>query len=169
LPLIPIVGAIAALVALTLFLAGRRDLGAGILPANDSAAPRNRFLNGPLGLTYRLGRRTAAAWIAGLAVGGVILGLITKSTAVAWANQHGGFLQRLGGASGGAIYLGIAFLVIVLLVAAAEGYVDRLLARPVARVSWLAGGSRCRPRRSSSSVSWLGCRPGWVRRSPARD
>jgi polyether ionophore transport system permease protein len=152
LPLIPIVGAIAALVALTLFLAGRRDLGAGILPANDSAAPRNRFLNGPLGLTYRLGRRTAAGWIAGLAVGGVILGLITKSIAVAWANQNGGFLQRLGGASGGAIYLGIAFLVIVLLIAAAaagqvaatreeeaEGYVDHLLARPVARVSWLAG------------------------------
>jgi hypothetical protein len=27
-----------------------------------------------------------------------------------WANQNGGFLQRLGGTSGGAIYLGIAFL-----------------------------------------------------------
>ena len=152
LPLVPIVGAIAVLVVLTVVLAGRRDVGAGILPANDAAAPRTRLLNGPLGLTYRLGVRTVAGWVAGLAAGGLVLGLITKSTTVAWANQNGGFLQRLGGASGGAIYLGIAFLVIVVLVAAsaagqvaatreeeAEGHLDHLLARPVARVSWLAG------------------------------
>lgn len=152
LPLIPIVGTIAVLALVTIVLAGRRDVGAGILPANDAAAPRTRLLNGPLGLTYRLGRRTVAGWIAGLASGGLVLGLITKSTTVAWANQNGGFLQRLGGASGGAIYLGIAFLVIVVLVASAaagqvaatreeeaEGHLDHLLARPVARISWLAG------------------------------
>jgi ABC-2 type transport system permease protein len=151
-PLIPIVGTIAALVVVTIVLADRRDVGAGILPSNDAAAPRTRVLNGPFGLTYRLGRRTAAGWIAGLAAGGLVLGLITKSTTVAWANQNGGFLQRLGGASGGAIYLGIAFLVVVVLVATAaagqvaatreeeaEGHLDHLLARPVARFSWLAG------------------------------
>lgn len=152
LPLIPIILTITALVVLTILLAGRRDVGAGILPSEDTAAPRTRLLNGPLGLTYRLGRRTVAGWLAGIAAGGLVLGLITKSTAIAWANQNGGFLQRIGGASGGAVYLGIAFLVIVLLVAAAaagqvvatreeeaEGYLDHLLARPVTRVSWLAG------------------------------
>jgi ABC-2 type transport system permease protein len=143
---------VSQLVVVTIVLADRRDVGAGILPSNDAAAPRTRVLNGPFGLTYRLGRRTAAGWIAGLAAGGLVLGLITKSTTVAWANQNGGFLQRLGGASGGAIYLGIAFLVVVVLVATAaagqvaatreeeaEGHLDHLLARPVARFSWLAG------------------------------
>jgi len=152
LPLIPIVGTIVVLVVLAIFLAGRRDVGAGILPANDSAAPRTRLLNDPLGLTYRLGRPTVAGWIAGMAGGGLVVGLITESAAVAWENQNGGFLQRLGGASGGAIYLGIAFLMVVLLVATAaagqvaatreeeaEGFLDHLLARPVARVSWLGG------------------------------
>jgi ABC-2 type transport system permease protein len=152
LPLVPIVGTIGVLVVLTIVLAGRRDLGAGILPTNDATPPRTRLLNGPLGLTYRLCRRTALGWIVGVTAGGLVLGLITKSTAVAWENQNGGFLQRLGGASGAAIYLGIAFLVIVLLVATAaagqvqatreeesDGYLDHLLARPVARASWLAG------------------------------
>lgn len=150
LPLLPIVGTIAVLVVLTIVLAGRRDVGAGILPAEGTTAPRTGSLNGLLGLTYRLDRRTVVGWIAGIAVGGFVVGLISKSTAIAWANQNGGFLQRLGGASGGAVYLGIAFLVIVLLAATAaagqvaatreeeaEGYLDHLLARPIARVSWL--------------------------------
>ena len=153
LPLVPIVGTIALLVAATIILAGRRDLGASMLRGNEVAAARTRFLNGPMGLAYRLGWRTAAGWIGGLAAGGFILGLIAKSTAVAWANANGGFVQRLGGGStGGAVYLGIAFLMIVLLtgVAAAaqvtatreeeaEGYLDHLLARPIARSRWLAG------------------------------
>jgi polyether ionophore transport system permease protein len=152
LPLIPIVGTIVVLVVLAIFLAGRRDVGAGILPANDTAAPRTGLLNGPLGLAFRLDRRTVAGWIVGMAAGGLVVGLITESAAVAWENQNGGFLQRLGGASGGAIYLGIAFLMVVLLVATAaagqvvatreeeaEGFLDHLLARPVARVSWLGG------------------------------
>jgi len=66
LPLLPILGSIAALVALTILLAGRRDLGAGVLPANDTAAPRTRSLNGPLGLAYRLDRASAIGWIADL-------------------------------------------------------------------------------------------------------
>ena len=151
-PLIPIIGTIAVLVALTIFLAGRRDVGAGVLPANDTAQPRTRLLNSPLGLASRLDRRTVLGWIAGIGAGGIVMGLITKSTAVAWANQNGGFLQRLGGASGGLLYLGIVFLVIVLLVATAaagqvvatreeeeDGHVDHLLARSVRRVSWLGG------------------------------
>lgn len=150
-PLIPIVLTITALVAMAIFLAERRDVGAGILPASDVADPRTGLLNGPVGLGYRIGRRTAVGWIAGLAMGGLVVGLITKSTAVAWANQSGGFLQRLGGASGGAIYLGIAFLVVVVVVATAaagqvamtreeeaEGRLDHLLAGRVPRAAWLA-------------------------------
>lgn len=150
--LAPITATAAALVALTIVLAGKRDLGTGILPAHDTAAPRTRALNGPLGLAYRLDLRTGLGWIAGLAIGGLVLGLSTKSVEDIWKDSAGGVVQRLGGGSGGSAYLGIVFLLVALLVAMAaagqvaatreeeaEGYLDHLLARPVARLPWLAG------------------------------
>ena len=150
--LIPIAGTIAALAALTIILAGRRDLGASILPANDTAAPSTRTLNSPLGLAFRLGRRGAIGWLAGLSAGGLILGLTAKATESVWSSNSGGLLVRLGGAAGGAAYLGIAFLIVALVVAMAaagqvaatrdeeaDGSIDNLLARPVARLPWLAG------------------------------
>ena len=152
LALLPILGATAALAGLTIVLAGRRDLGASVLPTSDTAAPRTRLLTSPLGLACRLDRGTAAGWIAGLGGGGLILGLSTKTMEDVWANQFGGVFARLGGATGGATYLGLVFLIITLQVATAaagqiavtreeeaEGYLDHLLARPVARLPWLAG------------------------------
>jgi ABC-2 type transport system permease protein len=152
LPLVFIAGTIAALTALTIILAGRRDLGASVLPAHDTAIARTWLLTGPLGLACRLGRGSVLGWSAGLAAGGLIVGLSTKGTEQVWANQSGGIFARLAGATGGAIYLGIVFLLFAALVAMAaggqvaatreeeaEGYLDHLLARPVARVSWLAG------------------------------
>lgn len=150
--LLPVAGFIAVLAVATVILAGRRDLGASVLPGSDSAAARTRLLNGPLGLAARLARRGALSWTAGLAGGGLILGLTAKGTETVFSSQSGGVLQKLGGASGGAAYLGIAFLIITLVVALAaagqvgatrdeeaEGYLDHLLARPVARLPWLAG------------------------------
>ena len=150
--LMPIVGTIAALVAVAIFLAGRRDTGASILRAKDTAAPQTRRLNGPLGLAYRLDRGSALGWIAGFAIGGVVLGMTAKTSEDVWANQQGGVLANLGGAAGGAAYLGVVFLVFAIVVAIAaagqvaatrdeesEGYLDHLLARSVARLPWLAG------------------------------
>jgi ABC-2 type transport system permease protein len=150
--LVPILATTAVLVALAVILAGRRDLGGSILPARDTAPARTRSLNGPLGLAYRLHLRTALGWTAGLAAGGLVLGLSTKTIEDVWANASGGVVQNLGGADGGAAYLGVLFLVVTLLVAIAaaghvsatreeeaEGYLDHLLARPVARLPWLAG------------------------------
>jgi ABC-2 type transport system permease protein len=152
LPLVFIAGTIAALTALTIILAGRRDLGASVLPAHDTAIARTWLLTGPLGLACRLGRGSVLGWSAGLAAGGLIVGLSTKGTEQVWANQSGGIFARLAGTTGGAIYLGIVFLLFAALIAMAaggqvaatreeeaEGYLDHLLARPVARVSWLAG------------------------------
>ncbi len=150
--LLPIAGTTAALAALAIILAGRRDLGASVLPAHDTAVARTRLLSGPLGLACRLGRGAVLGWSAGLAAGGLIVGLSVKGTEQVWANQSGSIFARLAGASGGAVYLGIVFLLFAALVAMAaggqvaatreeeaEGYLDHLLARPVARVSWLAG------------------------------
>jgi ABC-2 type transport system permease protein len=165
--LVLIVGATAALVVLTILLAGKRDLGASVLPARDTGVSHTRLLNGPLGLAYRLGRGTALAWIAGFAVGGFVLGLSTKTMEEVWANQQAGVISNLGGAAGGTAYLGLVFLVfaLVLAIAAAgqvgatreeeaEGYLDHLLARPVARLPWLAG------RFAVSSATLLGAGVG---------
>src|SRR6266511_3591078 len=73
LALLPIVASVAALVTLAVVLAGRRDLGAGVLPASDAAAPRTRLLNGPLGLASRLNRGAALGWVAGLGAGSLVL------------------------------------------------------------------------------------------------
>lgn len=152
LALLPIGVSVAALAALTIILAGRRDLGASVLPASDTAAPRTRLLTGPLGLACRLARRGALGWLSGLAGGGLVLGLTAKGTETVFSSQSGGVIQKLGGTAGGAAYLGVAFLIITLVIAMAaagqvaatrdeeaEGYLDHLLARPVARLPWLAG------------------------------
>ena len=150
--LLPIAGTVTALVAATIFLAGRRDLGAGLLPASETAAPHTRLLNGPLGLAHRLGRGSAYGWAMGLALGGLLVGLITKGTETIMGGFSGGIFVQLAGSAGGAAYLGVVFLVFALLVAMAaagqvgatredeaDGYLDNLLGRPVARLPWLAG------------------------------
>ena len=150
--LLPVAGLVAVLAAAAVNLAGRRDLGASVLPARDTAVPSTRLLNSPLGLAARLARRSALSWLGGLVAGGLILGLTVKGTETVFSSQSGGVLQKLGGASGGAAYLGIAFLIVTLVIALAaagqvaatrdeeaEGYLDHLLARPVARLPWLAG------------------------------
>ncbi|ALV33161.1 hypothetical protein AS200_14765 [Streptomyces sp. CdTB01] len=151
--LLPIVGTIVALAALAVVLAGRRDLGASVLPAHDTAIARTRLLNSPLGLACRLTLRTSLGWIAGLSAAGLVLGMSTKTIENIWADTKStGVIQRLGGASGGAAFLGLLFLIVAILVGLAaagqvaatreeeaEGYLDHLLARPVARLPWLAG------------------------------
>ena len=153
LPLLPIIGSIGILVTLTILLAGRRDLGTSILSSHDTAAARTRSLSGPLGLAGRLDRGALLSWGGGLAAGGLIVGLITKGTERVLGNASGGAFVRLsGGATGGAVFLGVVFLMLAALVGIAaagqvaatreeeaEGYLDHLLARPVARLSWLAG------------------------------
>jgi ABC-2 type transport system permease protein len=123
-----------------------------MLPASDTAPARTRLLTGPFGLACRLARRGALGWFAGLAGGGLILGLTAKGTEAVFSSQSGGVVARLGGTAGGASYLGLGFLIIALVIAVAaagqagatrdeeaEGYLDHLLARPVARLPWLAG------------------------------
>ncbi|HET9139281.1 ABC transporter permease subunit [Actinophytocola sp.] len=152
LALVPITVTISVLVVLTILLAGRRDLGAGVRPAHDTKPAHTRLLTGPLGLAARLGRGTALGWIGGLTMGALIIGLIAKGSADVWANQSSGMFTTLTGTQGGAVFLGVVFLLVAFLVAMAaagqvaatreeeaQGYLDHLLARPVARLPWLAG------------------------------
>ncbi len=155
LALLPISGLVVLSVAGAIVVAGRRDLGASVLASRDIAAPRTGLLGGPWGLTIRLGRPVALGWIAGLAVLGLVMGLVAQSasTAISGSKTIEQAIARLGGYHGGAAsYLGLAFLIAAALVAfaaaaqisatrseEADGYLDHLLVRPVARDTWLAG------------------------------
>ena len=155
LPLVPIILAIVILVGVALRLAAHRDVGAGALPNRVTTSSRLALLNGEFGLTVRLTLPVAAAWFGGLALFGVLFGVVavsaakavTGSTAVAEA------VARLGGVrTGAAAFLGIIFVTLSAVIAAAaashvtatqaeetSGHLDHLLARPVPRSRWLAG------------------------------
>jgi ABC-2 type transport system permease protein len=71
--LLPLAAATALTVA-AYALTGRRDLGAGILPASPGPARAARSLRGPLTLSWRLQRGTLLGWAAGFVVYGLAIG-----------------------------------------------------------------------------------------------
>jgi ABC-2 type transport system permease protein len=154
-PLVPI--ALLALIAVgaAALLAAARDLGASALPDRDAPPSRYALLNGQVGLTLRLVRPLLTGWTLALAALGVVFGLVAQSAAkvVTGSKTITDMLSRIGGSRiGAAAYIGFAFLFAAALVAfaaagqlgalrteEADGYLDNLLVRPVARTRWLAG------------------------------
>lgn len=165
--LLPVAGLTAILAALTLRLAGRRDLGASVIAARDTAPTRTRLLHSPATLALRLMRPAATGWLAGTALYGLLLGLIAKTaiTATAGSKQAEEALRRLGAPGFDAkAFLGVEFILVaatVCLIACgqvvatreeeAEGRLDNLLVRPLARWRWLAG------RLGASSLLLVAC------------
>jgi ABC-2 type transport system permease protein len=153
--LLPIVALSLTLASLTVFFAGVRDVGAGLVRDHVTAAPRLRLLHGPTGLGVRLGMATLVSWIVGVSTLGLVLGLVAKSAGVALTTSPSAerWIHRLGAPGAGAeAYLGVAFLVVALvvsLVAAgqvvaarteeAHGRLDAFLVRSVTRLWWFAG------------------------------
>jgi ABC-2 type transport system permease protein len=153
--LVPIVALVALSTAAALVIAGRRDLGASVLASRDHPRPHTRLLGGPGGLAVRLGRPVAIGWITGLAMLGLVMGLVAQaaSKAISGSKTIEQAIVRLGGHHGGAqSYLGIAFVIAAALVAfaaagqiaatrsdEADGYVDNLLVGPVGRTRWFTG------------------------------
>ena len=153
--LLPIAVLVFVLGGASVAIAGRRDLGASVLPSRDTSPPHTALLGGPTGLAVRLGRGVAIGWIAGLAVLGLVLGLVAQSAsaAVSGSATIQKAIARLGGhRSGAATYLGIAFLTSAAIVAfmaagqvsaarqeESDGHVEHLLVRAVSRRRWLAG------------------------------
>jgi ABC-2 type transport system permease protein len=153
--LLPVLGFDLVLVSAALVIASRRDLGASALPDRESRPPRTRLLGSPTGLALRLTIGVGLGWAAGLAMLGLVLGLVAQSaaTAISGSATVARAIARLGGHRGGAAsYLGVAFLTAAALVAfaaagqvaatrteEADGHVDHLLVRPVDRRTWLLG------------------------------
>jgi ABC-2 type transport system permease protein len=151
--LIPIVASTAVLAALSLLLAGRRDLGTGVLAAQDTAPARTRLLGGPTLLAARLGRSTAAVWLGAVAFSGLFFGDISRSAVSAISGSFQKDLGRIGAHRAGIeTMLGLIFLILAVYLAIiaagqmgaardeeATGRLDNLLVRPVGRWAWLAG------------------------------
>ena len=153
LALLPIVGLTAVLVAVSVHLAGSRDLGASILPDRSSARPHTRLLSGLVGLTLRLARPTLVAWAGAIAATALLLGFVAKQAGRAFTSTPSieKVFRKLGAHGTGAqSYLGVAFLIIALLIAfvaigqatstreeESDGHLEHFLVRPVSRGRWL--------------------------------
>lgn len=153
LALLPPVAVTAVLAAASLAIAGRRDLGASVLPDPESAAPRTRLLAGQFGLSVRMTRVTATCWIAGQAALGFVTGLVAQSDSDSMSGSQvvNKALSRLGARRTGAeADLGLSLMIGAVLVSfaaatvvnatrreEADGLLDNLLVGPVGRTRWL--------------------------------
>jgi ABC-2 type transport system permease protein len=153
--LVPLLGSAALLLTGAAALSRRRDIGAGLLAARDSAPPRMGLLGSPTARALREERLSLAIWIAASGFFALIIGLI--STTVASAGLSTTVQQRLKALAGGVSiitpsgYIGFTFIFFVLVVslfacaqiAAARNeeseQLETLLALPAGRVPWLAG------------------------------
>jgi ABC-2 type transport system permease protein len=133
----------------------RRDIGNGLLPAHDTAAPRVGLLRGPGTEALRAERGSLAAWALGIGTFAVTVGVL--STAFSKANistalEHE--LRKLGGTSivtpAGALGFYFVFFVLLLSLFAcsqvasarreeADQRLELLLALPIGRARWLGG------------------------------
>ncbi len=155
--LIPFVALIIITSILTVFFAGKRDLGDSIIADKATARPRLRLLNSPVGAALRLTRSNSAGWLAGIFMTALLFGLITKSTAQVFSQSKNfekaiSRLAQQSRLSSALAFLGIVFFLEMVLIMAyaassiaavrrdeADGYVDNFLVRPVSRIRWLSG------------------------------
>jgi ABC-2 type transport system permease protein len=150
---LPIAAFASVCAIVAVLIAASRDLGAGAGPVRATTSSRTRLLSGQFGLTLRLTRPLLVGWLAALGICGLMFGVAAEAGGNAGADAIQRAVGRLGGEYGGAAaYLGVVFMVGAGLVAfaaagqvgatraeEADGYVDHLLVRPVARWRWLAG------------------------------
>ena len=166
LALIPIVVFTLMISAMAIGLAGRRDVGASLLPDRPAHPSRVLSPSGQLGLTVRLVRSTVTGWAVAIAASSLLLGLVTEgaSGAISGSSLNQVFTKLGSPGAGVDAYLGVAFLMVAVLVAfvangqiiaaSAEesgGRLDHLFARPLSRWQWFSG------RLLVTTAALLGC------------
>jgi ABC-2 type transport system permease protein len=136
-------------------IAARRDIGTGVLPARDSAAPRLGLLSSPTAQALRSERGGLIVWLTSVGAFAGIIGVIAKSINAAGISKSiQREIQKLG--SGSILtptgYLAFVFVFFILAVSLfacaqigaarheeADEQLETLLALPVSRRGWLAG------------------------------
>ncbi len=166
LALIPIVVFTLMISAMAIGLAGRRDVGASLLPDRPAHPSRVLSPSGQLGLTVRLVRSTVTGWAVAIAASSLLLGLVTKgaSGAISGSSLNQVFTKLGSPGAGVDAYLGVAFLMVAVLVAfvangqiiaaraeESGGRLDHLFARPLSRWQWFSG------RLLVTTAALLGC------------
>lgn len=151
LALVPIAAATVLLGVAAQGLSQGRDVGAGILPARDHAAPDLRLLASPAGLALRTLRGGLLGWLAGIAVYALLIGALADSVSSSLSRSLREQLAKLGtGAATAEGFVGFAFLFFLLALSlfacyqlaavheeAAEHRLETLFALPVGRRRWL--------------------------------
>jgi ABC-2 type transport system permease protein len=154
--LVPLAAMCAGLIGLAGLLAGRRDLGAGVLESKTEAPPHTLLLGSPGAQALRSARGGALGWALGLGATGLFFGLIAKSVAQIVSSSPGArrAASHVGTIDAGTAegYLALIFLFVILAICVyaanqaahtreeeATGRLDTLLAEPLSRASWLRG------------------------------
>lgn len=156
-PLVLLAPAAATLLMLALAarLAARRDVGTGVLPARDSAAPRLRGLSSPVAYALRSELGTLVAWTCAFAAFALVLGIVSAS--ISSAGISSALRRDFAKFGSGSIasptgYLAFVFIFFILAVCLFAGaqigaarqeeagqQLETMLALPVGRLRWLGG------------------------------
>lgn len=149
------VAASALLLVIAMRISLRRDVGTGLLPGRDRAAPRLSLLSSATAQALRGERASLSVWVCGVGGFAFILGVVAKSSSSAGISKS--VDQELAKLGAGSIatptgYLGFTFILFVLALSLfvcaqigaarreeADQLLETLLALPVGRGGWLAG------------------------------
>jgi ABC-2 type transport system permease protein len=149
------VAASALLLLLAARISAHRDVGNGLLAARDTAEPRLRLLSSPTAQALRSERASLIAWMSGIGVFALILGLVSAS--ISEAGISSSVREQTAKLGAGSIttpsgYLALVFIFFILAVSLfacaqvgaarheeAEQQLETLLSLPVGRCRWLAG------------------------------
>ena len=154
----PVVLLLPALATLALLLVAarierRRDIGQGLLAAHDSSPPRLYLLSSPTAVGLRTQWGGLLAWLLGIGVFSLIMGVISDSVVSGLSQSVQDLLKKLGtAATTPSGYLGFAFQYLLLALSLfacfqltamredeTEQRLETLFALPVRRARWFAG------------------------------
>jgi ABC-2 type transport system permease protein len=133
-------------------LAGRRDLGRGILPERRGDAHARPSLLSPIGLIWRLQRGVLLGWAVGMLGFGLVFGALSEQisglegAATEWYAAFGGEADLLGAYWASMMQIAgtvVAAYVVTLLLRMhhdeAQGVLEPVLGTAVSRLRWLVG------------------------------
>lgn len=135
-------------------LAGRRDLGSGIIAARPGPAEASPMLAGPVGLAFRLQRASIIGWVTGVFIGGAAYGSVSREVqSMVESNPTlAEYFARAGGATLIDAFFSTAILMLSLIGAGfavssalrlrseeASGRLEQLLATGLPRSRWMLG------------------------------